>query len=127
MGSHRSRGSKLDVAAMVSTTTTANASAPGPGPTLARALSCTTVESSATTKTSSIDQRPMASSTRYSRARSSGRQFQSSCTERSSRSRPIILASGTRMLATNTISARCQAPSSHRKRMPLMMVSLCEP
>ena len=31
------------------------------------------------------------------------------------------------MLATNTITARYQEPSSQRKMTPLMMVSSCEP
>ena len=84
--------------------------------------------SSATTKMSSIDQRPM-DSMQAIEPRALARQPAPRRAARESRSTSSasILASGTRMLATKTISARCQEPSSHRKTMPLMMVSSDEP
>jgi hypothetical protein len=50
-----------------------------------------------------------------------------SCTETRRTTSATILATGTRMLAMKTTSARYHEPSSHRKSTPLMIVSSDEP
>src|SRR2546430_5599847 len=72
---------------------------------------------------STMDQRPTNSTTRYSLVRSCGRHMERRCTEMRSTVRESIFAPGTRMLATNTITASGQEPEVHRYTTPLMIRS----
>ncbi len=75
---------------------------------------CTSPASSAITNTSSIDQRPIASTITYRRVRVRGFQRQRCRTDRHSTARMPSLASGTKKLAMNTMMARCHEPDVHR-------------
>jgi hypothetical protein len=65
---------------MVRTTTAAKKSTPAPGCTDISGCSCTRATVKVSTKTSSIDQRPMNSTMRYSRARSRLLRIERRCT-----------------------------------------------
>ncbi|MNY39410.1 hypothetical protein D3C86_1740930 [compost metagenome] len=99
---------------MVRTTTAPKAIAPPPGMIVASAPARTSEASSATTKISSIDQRPMISTSQYSRVCWRMRHDVRRCTETSSSVRIIIFSSGTTMLAISTTPAsRCE-PDTQR-------------
>src|SRR5690606_41067605 len=72
--SQMSRGSKDSAASMVSTTTAPKNTAPASARIVASEPSRTSATRIVTTKMSTIDQRPIASVSRYRRVRSSGRQ-----------------------------------------------------
>ena len=63
-GSQISRGSKDSTASMVSTTTAAKKNNPGAGSTDMSGCSCTSAAVNVSTKTSTIDQRPISSTVR---------------------------------------------------------------
>ena len=93
-------------------TTDPNAITPGPAVTSAYDWKRTSATVNVTTNTSSIDQRPMRSMSRYSTVRSCGRHLErryaviSSSTSTST----DIFSIGTRMLAPNTITASGHSP-----------------
>ena len=68
----------------------------------------------ATTKISSMDQRPTNSTIRYIFVRCRGSQVEYRCTEMNSNVRARSFALGTRMLAINTMTAKCQDPDVQR-------------
>src|SRR3972149_585778 len=70
-----------------------------------------------------MDQRPMNSTTRYTRVRVRGSQAERICTEPASTASAIILASRTMMPAKNTLAAGMNDPDAHRNAMPERMVS----
>jgi hypothetical protein len=72
--------SKDSAAIMVSTTTAAKNSTPAPGSTDITGCSCTSATVKVSTNTSSIDQRPMNSTMRYSRVRSGLLAMEPRCT-----------------------------------------------
>ena len=123
-----SRGSKLIVASIVSTTTAPNASAPVPGVTVATQLELH--ERDEYRDDEDVEHRPAADDFeqrgRAARGRRSAR-----CTPRCTAIRIVssasIFSSGTMMLATKTMIASGHEPVVHRKTTPLMIVSLCEP
>ena len=74
------RGSNEWAATIVSTTTAMKYITPMPGATDISGSSCTSAVMNATTKTSSIDQRPISSTSRYSLVRSWLLLIEPSCT-----------------------------------------------
>jgi len=91
-------------------TTEPNAIAPGPAVISASDLKRTSATVSVMTKMSSIDQRPIRSTMRYSEVRSCGRQLERRCVVMLSSASTVSFIIGTRMLATNTMIASGQSP-----------------
>ena len=83
--------------------------------------------SSTTTNTSSIDQWPTVSISRYRLARSAWRQRDRRCAVTTSIAIAAILRIGTAMLAMKTISASSHDPPCHSSAMPPTMVWLSRP
>src|SRR5262245_16336688 len=107
-------GSNSIAANIVKTTTAPNATAPNPALIVASDCNWTSATRMATTKMSSMDQRPTCSIIRYIFVRCMGSQTDRRCTEINRKVIASSLADGMRMLAMKTISARCQDPECQR-------------
>ncbi len=90
---------------MVSTTTQPNASAPGPGVMTASEPKRTSATVRVTTKTSSIDHRPIFSTIRYSVVRWRGRHLEPDWVAQVRNASVPSLSIGTRTLAMKMIAA----------------------
>ncbi len=100
-----SRGSKLNAASMVRMTTPAKQIAPVPGVTEANSPIRTSAVRMAIMNTSIIDQRPMTSTSLYSRVRSPRAAAEPRWVVTSIQTRSASFSMGTAMLATNTSRA----------------------
>jgi len=107
---------------MVKTTTLAKQIAPMPGVTEATCPARTSPTSVESMNTSIIDQRPMNSTTRYSRVRSRSRHAEPRWVAISITARLTSFSSGTATLATKTNSASGHIPASSSSCAPPRMV-----
>ena len=98
----------------MSTTTAPKQAMPGPAVISAKPCNWTSPARIATTNTSSIDQRPISSINRYSRARSTRPQRARHCAAAANSASAPSLNRGTTKLATKTITASSQSPVTQK-------------